>query len=246
MARSGRVARLPARPGRGCCHARAVARARAVGLRRGRARLRRPRSGRPSPAWLPLPLLAAAAGASGGLVALVWVALKVGALSYGGGFVIIPLMQADAVNHYHWMTERPVPQRGGARPDHAGAGGPDRRGRWLRGTRTRRRAASLLVAFAPSFAFILLGARRFDRLRENARRARVPRWCRAGIASARSSARRSRSARALQQRLAVRRTGRRRVASLHVPPGGRIDSSSRRGGRSDRRPRRRDAPGLGR
>lgn len=31
-------------------------------------------------------------------------AFKVGALSYGGGFVIIPLMQADAVNHYHWMT----------------------------------------------------------------------------------------------------------------------------------------------
>ena len=35
---------------------------------------------------------------------LVWVALKVGALSYGGGFVIVPLMQAEAVNHYHWMT----------------------------------------------------------------------------------------------------------------------------------------------
>jgi len=26
-----------------------------------------------------------------------WVAFKVGALSFGGGFVIIPLMQADAV-----------------------------------------------------------------------------------------------------------------------------------------------------
>ena len=34
-----------------------------------------------------------------------WVAFKVGALSYGGGFVIIPLMQADAVDHYHWMTD---------------------------------------------------------------------------------------------------------------------------------------------
>src|SRR5207249_4212016 len=41
----------------------------------------------------------------GGLGALVWVAFKVGALSYGGGFVIIPLMQADAVSHYHWMTD---------------------------------------------------------------------------------------------------------------------------------------------
>jgi chromate transporter len=35
----------------------------------------------------PLPLLAATTGASGGLLALVWVAVKVGALSYGGGFV---------------------------------------------------------------------------------------------------------------------------------------------------------------
>ena len=33
-----------------------------------------------------------------------WTAFKVGALSYGGGFVIIPLMHADAVDHYHWMT----------------------------------------------------------------------------------------------------------------------------------------------
>ena len=32
----------------------------------------------------------------GGLGALSWVALKVGALSYGGGFVIVPLMQHDA------------------------------------------------------------------------------------------------------------------------------------------------------
>ena len=38
------------------------------------------------------------------MLALVWVAFKVGALSYGGGFVIIPLMQGDAVHHYHWMT----------------------------------------------------------------------------------------------------------------------------------------------
>jgi chromate transporter len=44
-----------------------------------------------------------AAGA-GGLGALAWVAFKVGALSWGGGFVIVPLMQHDAVHTYHWMT----------------------------------------------------------------------------------------------------------------------------------------------
>ncbi len=43
--------------------------------------------------------------AGGGVLASVaWEAFKVGGLSFGGGFVIIPLMQADAVSHYHWMT----------------------------------------------------------------------------------------------------------------------------------------------
>ena len=41
---------------------------------------------------------------AGGYGALAWTALKVGALSFGGGFVIIPLMQGDAVHVHHWMT----------------------------------------------------------------------------------------------------------------------------------------------
>jgi chromate transporter len=55
-------------------------------------------------ALVPLPWIAGAAVATGGLASLAWVAFKVGALSYGGGFVIVPLMQSDAVHHYHWMT----------------------------------------------------------------------------------------------------------------------------------------------
>ena len=50
------------------------------------------------------PLLAAGVIGGGALFSVSWMALKIGALSYGGGFVIIPLMQADAVDHYHWMT----------------------------------------------------------------------------------------------------------------------------------------------
>ena len=78
---------------------------RAPGLRRGCS---------PSPAGcralrdrgsLALPLLGADAGAqSGGAAALAWTAFKVGALAFGGGFVIVPLMQADAVGAYHWMS----------------------------------------------------------------------------------------------------------------------------------------------
>ena len=51
-----------------------------------------------------LPVLILHGAAVGGLGALVWVAFKVGALSYGGGFVIVPLIQHDVVVTYHWMT----------------------------------------------------------------------------------------------------------------------------------------------
>jgi chromate transporter len=37
-------------------------------------------------------------------LALAWTALKVGALSFGGGFVIIPLMHGDAVDAHGWMN----------------------------------------------------------------------------------------------------------------------------------------------
>jgi chromate transporter len=113
------------------------------------------------------PLLATAGAATGGLLALAWVAFKVGALSYGGGFVIIPLMQHDAVDAYHWMTDGQFLNAvalGQVTPGPvvhtvavvgyaaAGIGGG---------------LLAALVAFAPSFSFILLGAERFDRLRAN-------------------------------------------------------------------------------
>jgi chromate transporter len=117
---------------------------------------------------VPLPLLgAAAAAASGGLVALAWVAFKVGALAYGGGFVIIPLMQADAVSHYHWLT--------GGQFLNAVALGQITPGPVVQTVAVVGYAAAgvgggllaALIAFSPSFAFVLLGGRRFDLLRGN-------------------------------------------------------------------------------
>ncbi len=114
----------------------------------------------------PLPALAAAA-ASGGLLTLAWVALKVGALSYGGGFVIIPLMQGDAVGRYHWLTA--------AQFLNAVALGQVTPGPVLHTVAVVGYAAAgvgggllaALVAFSPSFAFVVLGAAHFDRLRSN-------------------------------------------------------------------------------
>ena len=100
---------------------------------------------------------------------MVWVAFKVGALSYGGGFVIIPLMQADAVNHYHWMTNAQFLDAvalGQVTP------GPVVQTVAVVGYAAAGIAGGLLaafVAFTPSFAFVLLGAQRFDRLRHDPR-----------------------------------------------------------------------------
>jgi chromate transporter len=115
-------------------------------------------------AW---PLLATAGAATGGLLALAWVAFKVGALSYGGGFVIIPLMQHDAVDTYHWMTDAQFLNAvalGQVTP------GPVVHTVAVVGYAAAGVGGGLLaaaVAFAPSFSFILIGAERFDRLRAN-------------------------------------------------------------------------------
>ena len=116
----------------------------------------------------PMPLLAIGTLSAGTLVSLIWVAFKVGALSYGGGFVIIPLMQNDAVNHYHWMT--------GGQFLNAVALGQITPGPVVQTVAVVGYAAAGLlggvvaavVAFSPSFTFVLLGARHFEQLRTNA------------------------------------------------------------------------------
>jgi chromate transporter len=109
---------------------------------------------------------AGTAVAAGGLAALAWTAFKVGALSFGGGFVIIPLMRADAVGH-HWMTSAqflnavalgqitpgPVVQTVAAVGYAAGGVGGG--------------LLAALIAFSPSFIFVLGGARYFSSLRGN-------------------------------------------------------------------------------
>jgi chromate transporter len=117
------------------------------------------------------PMLAVGALSGGVLLSVAWVAFKVGALSWGGGFVIVPLMQSDAVGHYHWMT--------GAQFLNAVALGQITPGPVVQTVAVVGYAAAGLVggllasvvAFTPSFAFILLGAHRFDQIRGD-RRAR--------------------------------------------------------------------------
>ncbi len=109
------------------------------------------------------------AASTGGVGALCWTAFKVGALSFGGGFVIIPLMQGDAVHQHHWMTN--------AQFVNAVALGQVTPGPVVHTVAAVGYAASglgggllaALVGFAPSFAFILIGADRFNRMLSNGR-----------------------------------------------------------------------------
>ena len=111
--------------------------------------------------------LATAAGA-GVLLPVAWTAFKVGALSFGGGFVIIPLMQADAVGH-HWMTT--------AQFLNGVALGQVTPGPVVQTVATVGYAAAgigggllaAVIAFSPSFVFVLAGARHFGALRGNVR-----------------------------------------------------------------------------
>ncbi|MGX6603128.1 chromate efflux transporter [Micromonosporaceae bacterium Da 78-11] len=127
--------------------------------------VRRGVGGHPARPVLSLPLVALAPPAAGGLLALAWVAVKVGALSYGGGFVIIPLMQADAVEHYHWMTDGQFLN--------AVALGQITPGPVVQTVAVVGYAAAgiwggllaAVFAFAPSFVFVVVGGPRFDRLR---------------------------------------------------------------------------------
>ena len=113
------------------------------------------------------PIAALAVPATGGFGALAWVAAKVGALSYGGGFVIIPLMQHDAVSSYHWLTNTQFLNAvalGQITP------GPITLTVAVVGYGAAGVGGALLataVAFAPSFAFVLGGARHFQGLRSN-------------------------------------------------------------------------------
>ncbi len=105
--------------------------------------------------------------ATGSVADLAWTAFKVGGLAFGGGFVIVPLMQGDAVHVYHWMTNteflnavalgQVTPGPVVATVAAVGYGAYGIPGGLL----------AAFVAFLPSFSFILLGGGRFERLRGN-------------------------------------------------------------------------------
>ncbi len=113
-------------------------------------------------------LVVVGALSASGWLALAWTAFKVGALSYGGGFVIVPLMQSDAIGH-HWLTKTEflgAVALGQVTP------GPVVQTVAVVGYGAAGLAGGVVasaIAFAPSFVFVLAGGRHFDRVRTNPR-----------------------------------------------------------------------------
>jgi chromate transporter len=129
--------------------------------------LRRGADGSPGSLKAIMPMLLGHTNGARTKAGLAWIALKVGALSYGGGFVIVPLMQHDAVTTYHFMT-------GGQFLNAVALGqitpGPVVQTVAVVGYAAGGVAGGLLaalIAFSPSFLFVLLGAPRFDQIRAN-------------------------------------------------------------------------------
>lgn len=129
----------------------------------GLAELGLRRAGRASVHAWPLALPLAATGAAA-LPALAWTALKVGGLSYGGGFVIVPLMQGDALAH-DWLTQA---EFGNAVAYGQLTPGPVTHTIAMIGWGAAGLPGALLasaIAFLPSFLFVILGGDRFETIR---------------------------------------------------------------------------------
>jgi chromate transporter len=116
-----------------------------------------------------LPLLVGLPGLAGTWLALTWVAFKVGALSYGGGFVIVPLIREDAVGRFGWMSPEQFLNAvalGQVTP------GPVVHTVAVVGYAASGLGGALLatvIAFAPSFVLVLVGARHFPVIRADVR-----------------------------------------------------------------------------
>lgn len=95
------------------------------------------------------------------------VCLRVGALVFGGGLVMVPLLHADVVEKYHWLTEREF-------VDAVALGQMTPGPVLVTATFVGYKVGGVLAAlaatvcmFLPSFLMTLLAANRLQRLQQN-------------------------------------------------------------------------------
>jgi chromate transporter len=103
------------------------------------------------------------------LLRLAWVFAKIGAIVFGGGFVMIPFIQREVVQHYGWLTQRQFVDAialGQITP------GPILISATFVGYKVQGLTGAVvatLAVFLPSFLMTALAARQLARLRRNPR-----------------------------------------------------------------------------
>jgi chromate transporter len=103
------------------------------------------------------------------LLRLAWVFAKIGAIVFGGGFVMIPFIQREVVQHYGWLTQRQFVDAialGQITP------GPILISATFVGYKVQGLTGAVvatLAVFLPSFLMTALAARQLARLRKNPR-----------------------------------------------------------------------------
>ncbi len=103
------------------------------------------------------------------LLRLVWVFAKIGAVVFGGGFVMIPFIQREVVQHYGWLTQQQFVDAialGQITP------GPILISATFIGYKVQGLTGAVvatLAVFLPSFLMTALAAHQLSRLRRNPR-----------------------------------------------------------------------------
>jgi chromate transporter len=103
------------------------------------------------------------------LLRLVWVFAKIGAVVFGGGFVMIPFIQREVVQHYGWLTQQQFVDAialGQITP------GPILISATFIGYKVQGLTGAVvatLAVFLPSFLMTALAAHQLARLRRNPR-----------------------------------------------------------------------------
>jgi len=103
------------------------------------------------------------------LLRLVWIFAKIGAVVFGGGFVMIPFIQREVVEHYGWLTQQQFVDAialGQITP------GPILISATFIGYKVQGLTGAVvatLAVFLPSFLMTALAARQLSRLRSTPR-----------------------------------------------------------------------------
>lgn len=101
---------------------------------------------------------------------LIWVYLKIGLLGFGGGYAMLPLIQEEVVEHYHWLTMQEftdIVAISQVTPGPIGINSATYIGYTVTGGNVLGSVAATLAVMFPSFVLCFLISRAYKRFIDN-------------------------------------------------------------------------------